>query len=78
MRTLLLAPPYSKAIECRSTPSRFKLSRLLWDHLSQSKEPIPWPEWIVKESHRRLDKMRSDPTSVLTHGEVWQGIANRW
>lgn len=56
---------------------QLQIVELLWDHLSQSKEPIPWPEWIVKESHRRLDEMRSDPTSVMTHDEVWQGIANR-
>jgi putative addiction module component (TIGR02574 family) len=54
-----------------SAEEKLRVIEMLWDHLSESSEPIPLPDWVNKEGLRRRDELRSDPELGLSHEEVW-------
>jgi putative addiction module component (TIGR02574 family) len=56
---------------------QLRIIGILWDKLSESKEPIPLSEWIEEEAIRRRDEMKQDPTLGLSYEEVWNRIEQR-
>lgn len=52
---------------------KLRLVQWLWDNLGESSEPIPVPEWVERETKRRMEEMR-DPEFGLSHEEVWKRI----
>ncbi len=56
---------------------QLRIIGILWDKLSESKEPIPLPKWIEEEAIRRSDEMDRDPSIGLSHEEIWKRIERR-
>jgi hypothetical protein len=43
---------------------KLRIIEMLWDNLGASTEPIPLPEWAIREGVRRRDEMIGDPCSA--------------
>lgn len=49
---------------------KLRVIELLWDNLGESSEPIPLPDWAIREGLRRRDEMLADPTLGSSHDGV--------
>lgn len=56
---------------------KLRVIELLWDNLGESTEPIPLPDWAIREGIRRRDEILADPSLALSHEEVWKRIDGR-
>jgi putative addiction module component (TIGR02574 family) len=59
------------------TEEKLRIMELLWDNMSETKEPISISQSDREETARRLNQLKNDPHSGRSHEEVWKQIWNR-
>lgn len=65
---------YTDTLHALPAADKLRLVEQIWDDLAADDQPIPLPDWAIREAARRRDELLSDPKLGLTHDEVWQRI----
>jgi putative addiction module component (TIGR02574 family) len=65
---------YTDNIRTMPISDRLSLVDRIWRDICDGDEQIPLPNWAVSEAKRRLEELRANPTSGMTHDEVWKLI----
>lgn len=65
---------YTDSIQALPLADRLRLVERIWDELTAGDQPIPVPDWAIKEAARRRDELVADPKLGLSHEEIWQQI----
>jgi len=65
---------YTDSIHALPPADKLRLVERIWDELAADDQPIPLPDWAIKEAARRRDELLADPRLGLSHDEVWQRI----
>lgn len=60
-----------------SVADKLDLVEMLWDDIGASSTPMQLPAWVEQEATRRLKELANNPTTGLTHEEVWRRIDGR-
>jgi putative addiction module component (TIGR02574 family) len=63
---------YTDTIRNLPAADRLRLVERIWDGLAE--EPIPLPDWALKEASRRRDELLADPSLGVTHDDMWRRI----
>lgn len=67
---------FTESIQGLTAVEKLRLVEQIWDDLATRDEPLPLPEWAVREAANRRAEMIADPQLGLTHTEMWARIAS--
>ena len=65
---------YTDTIHALPVADKLRLVERIWDELADSDQPIPLPDWAIREAARRRDEMLANPNLGLSHDAVWKRI----
>jgi len=65
------------ALHALPADEKLRIVEMLWDDLGESEQPLPLPDWVNRETARRREAMKQNPTLGMSHEETWRRINDR-
>lgn len=69
--------PQMKNLQRLTASEKLQIVEELWDDLTNSPEPIPFPQWHRDEASRRAAELDADPSMAIDRDTLWRRVGGQ-